>query len=310
MDQINLASSYFLLLSQLLPVISCALIGAYWQLSGKKFPHEFISNISISIATPSLVFYTLVTTQLDNDLLLKVGGSAVISIFVMASIALIFLKLFQLPLWYLLPCATFPNAGNLGLPMAQLSFGHDGLVIAVAFFAIFSFFQHTLGVAILSWANRGAKLDNHKFPYGVAMTGVSAVLVRTFHIDVPAPILESTKLVGSLAIPLMLISLGVALTTIERQSFKQGAWLAAVRMITGGFGGALLVYSIDMPPLACQVFIQQMLMPVAVVNYIYTSRLTPYGQTAAAGVLVSTLIFAIFAPLIVWWTSFSLHLIK
>jgi predicted permease len=53
-----------------------------------------------------------------------------------------------------------------------------------------------------------------------------------------------------------------------------------------------------------------MLMPVAVVNYIYTQRLTPYGQTAAAGVLVSTVIFALLAPMIVWWTSFSLTLLK
>jgi predicted permease len=310
MNHLDFFQSYVQLSSQLLPVIVCALIGAYWSLSGKEFPSEFVSNLSISLATPSLVFYTLVSTKLDNTLLLKVGGSAVLCIFLMAMIAIVLLKLFKLPIWYLLPCATFPNAGNLGLPMAQLSFGDDGLVIAVAFFAIFSFFQHTLGVSILGWANHKDSKQNGKFPYGVAFMGLSAVILRAAEVKVPGPILESTKLVGSLAIPLMLISLGVALCTIQRSSFKQGAVLAAVRMLTGAIGGSILVYSLDLPPLACQVFIQQMLMPIAVVNYIYTQRLTPYGQTAAAGVLVSTVIFALLAPMIVWWTSYSLIILK
>ena len=46
------------------------------------------------------------------------------------------------------PAATFPNTGNLELPIAQLAFGDTGL--AVAFFAINSFVQHTVGVCVTS----------------------------------------------------------------------------------------------------------------------------------------------------------------
>jgi predicted permease len=104
----------------------------------KSLSSEFISQVAISFATPSLVFYTLVTTGMDNALLLKVGMAAVVSVIFMALIASVLLKLTRLPVLFLLPCATFPNAGNLGLPMAQMSYGDEGMVIAVTFFAIFS----------------------------------------------------------------------------------------------------------------------------------------------------------------------------
>jgi len=70
MGEFNLLSTYPSLLAQLLPVICCAAIGFYWGKLGKVFPSEFISQVAISFATPSLVFYTLVTTSMDNALLL------------------------------------------------------------------------------------------------------------------------------------------------------------------------------------------------------------------------------------------------
>ena len=94
----NVWAAYPALLAQLLPVISCAAIGFYWGKMGKTFPSEFVSNVAISFATPCLVFHTLVTTHMDNALLLKVGGAAVVSVFVMAVIAALLLKVLRLSL--------------------------------------------------------------------------------------------------------------------------------------------------------------------------------------------------------------------
>ena len=75
MFDLNTLAAYPALLSQLLPVICCAGMGFYWGKMGKTFPSDFVSHVAISFATPSLVFYTLVTTGMDNELLLKVGRS-------------------------------------------------------------------------------------------------------------------------------------------------------------------------------------------------------------------------------------------
>jgi predicted permease len=309
MGEINLLATYPVLLAQLLPVIACAAIGFFWGKQGKEFPSEFISQVAISFATPSLVFYTLVTTGMDNALLLKVGMAAVVSVIFMALIASVLLKLTRLPVLFLLPCATFPNAGNLGLPMAQMSYGDEGMVIAVTFFAIFSFMQHTVGVSFLAWANHKRPSGKLNFPYGVALVGVSAVLIRALDIHVPSPILGTAKLVGSLAVPLMLVSLGYALSILRRSRLAEGAKLGMVRLAVGCLGGALVIYLADFPLLTSEVIMLQLLMPVAVVNYIYTDRLTSYGDTAAAAVLVSTGVFAIFSPLVIAWSAFGAGLL-
>jgi malate permease and related proteins len=304
MTHFQILSAYWQLLAQLLPVIVCTAIGVYWGLAGKPYPAEFVSNLSISLATPSLVFYTLVTTQLDNALLSKVALATVLLILIMALIASVLLKIFRLPVLFLLPCATFPNAGNLGLPMSQLAFGEDGLVIAVALFAIFSFVQHTLAVSVLVWANQrdtSSQSVKRAFPYAVTLMGISAVVLKSFSIPVPVPILSSAKLIGSLAVPLMLMSLGYALSTIKQSSVKEGAKLATARMLTGFLSGLVLLGLMDLPELVGEVLVQQVLMPVAVVNYIYTQRFTPYGNTAASAVLISTVFFALMAPAVLWW---------
>jgi predicted permease len=310
MNQLQIVSAYWQLAAQLLPVIVCTGIGIYWGLSKKDYPAEFVSNLAISIATPSLVFYTLVSTQLDNALLSKVALSAVLLIAIMALIASVILKILRLPVLFLLPCATFPNAGNLGLPMSQLAFGDDGLVIAVALFAIFSFVQHTLAVSVLVWANRRQASTEHvkrSFPYAVALMGTSAVILKAFAIPVPPPILNSAKLVGSLAVPMMLISLGYALSTIKQSSVGEGAKLALARMMTGFLSGLVLLSLLNLPELVGEVLVQQVLMPVAVVNYIYTQRFTPLGHTAASAVLISTVFFALMAPAVLWWSHVGVH---
>ena len=142
----------------------------------------------------------------------------------------------------------------------------------------------------------------------MALVGVAAVLVRLLSIEVPAPILDSTKLVGSLAVPLMLISLGFALSTLQKSRLEEGSKLGLVRLLVGALGGVLVIYFANFPLLISEVIMLQLLMPVAVVNYIYTDRLTSYGDTAAAAVLVSTCVFAIFSPLIIGWSSFGASL--
>ncbi len=131
---------------------------------------------------------------------------------VSACVSAIGLAAFKWPVRAFTAAATFPNAGNLGLPIARLAFGEVGLTIAVAFFAINSMVQHTLGV----WFTSGGGRQGQRWPKGVAIACVLAVLVRMSSVQLPAPLLESARLVGSLAVPLMLLIgvLALVLTAI------------------------------------------------------------------------------------------------
>ena len=127
-------TAYVQLFALLTPVIACASIGVVWAAKKIDYPGRFVSVLVTSVSTPCLVFSTLVTTRLDNALLLEVTGAAVLALLVMGVVAAVLLRVCKLSLRGFLPAAVFPNAGNLGLPLSQLTFGDDGLAVAVTVF--------------------------------------------------------------------------------------------------------------------------------------------------------------------------------
>ena len=296
-------TAYVQLFALLTPVIACTSIGAVWAAKKIDYPGRFVSVLVTSVSTPCLVFSTLVSTRLDNALLLQVSGTALAALLTMGLVAAVLLRMCKLSLRGFLPAAIFPNAGNLGLPLSQLTFGDDGLAVAVTIFAVFSLLQHTIGVAYLGWVNPKKEGAVRTFPYGATLVAVLAVFIRVFDLQVPVSILKSTQLVGSLSIPLMLISLGHALMTVSHRGVKEGAWLAGVRLCAGLLAGAALVSVFQLPPMVNSVLVLMLGMPVAVVSFMYADRLTHNGETVAGAVLVSTLVFVVLSPLLMSWAG-------
>ena len=280
----------------LLPVVCCAGIGAVCGVRKLTYPAQFIAMLATTISTPALVFYTLMTTRLDNLQLLEVGSATLLGLGLAAVFSGLALRSLNMSARTLGPTVTFPNTGNLGLPIAQLAFGDTGLAVAVAFFAVNSLVQHTLGVWVMSrGGNRGQPL-----PKGMMYACLLVVVLRASDIAAPAPLLESARLIGTLAVPLMLLNLGYALATVSRTGIRQGAVVGAMRLLIGLLAGALVIHMINLPPLVASVMTLQLAMPVAIVNCIYVQRFSTYGDVVAGAVLVSTAAFAVLCPLLIW----------
>jgi predicted permease len=289
-------SLYGTVAAMLLPVFACAGVGAVWGLRKLEYPGHFVSVLATTVSTPALVFHTLVTTRLDNAQLLQIGGAVIAGLLVAIVLGVIGLRLAGLPPRALGPTVTFSNVGNLGLPVAQLAFGDSGLAVAVAFFAVASVIQHTIGVSVL----QGAGGKSRSWPRGVALACLGAIAVRASGVALAPPLLESVRLIGSLAVPLMLLSLGYALVTVERSGLRRGAMVGVIRVVVGLATGWIVTSLIPLPPLVGQVLALQFAMPAAVVSYLYADRYTDYGDVAAGGVLVSTALFVVLSPLLFW----------
>ncbi|WP_119155356.1 AEC family transporter [Caldimonas tepidiphila] len=287
---------YLRIAALLLPIVACASIGAYWGLRRRSFPGEFVSTLATSFTTPALVFHTLLTTPLGGLELAQAGLATVAGFVLSGLLAALALRLSGLPVLALLPAAVLPNAGNLGLPMAQLAFGEHGLALAVAAFAVTSVTQHTVAVWILSRSSP----QRTRMPYGVVLACGAALLLRWSEASVPAPVLESARLAGSLTVPLMLLSLGYALVTVSHGGLRQGARLGAIRLGVGTLAGLAVGQLPGLAPLTAGVMLLQLAMPVAVASYLYADRLTPHGEVAAGGVLVSTLALVLLSPALLW----------
>lgn len=303
MNELAWITQYGHVMGLLLPVFVCAGIGVAWALQKKTYPNEFISGLVTSVTTPALVFHTILTTQLDDALLLQILTATLLGIGIMAALAAAMLYAFRLPVTALLPTATFPNAGNLGLPIAHLALGDVGLAVAVSVFSILSLTQHTIGVWLLSWSGRATGSRQRKWPFGMAIACAAAVSLRLAGFSLPAPILSSAQLVGSLTIPLMLISLGYALATVSRSSLGAGSIVGGIRLVAGALAAISVIYLMDLPPMVASALALQLLMPVAVVSYLYSERYTNVGAVSAGAVLVSTIVFCVASPLVIGWVS-------
>ena len=167
----------------LLPVVCCAGVGAVWDVRKLTYPAEFIAMLATVVCTPALVFHTVMTTRLDNAQLLEVGSATLLGLALAAVLSGLALRSLNMLARTLGPAATFPNTGNLGLPIAQLAFGDAGLAVAVAFFAVNSLVQHTLGVWVMS--RGGNRSQPQPWPKGVMFACLLAVVLRAT-VDRPA----------------------------------------------------------------------------------------------------------------------------
>jgi len=290
-----LLAAYLSTLLRILPLVVCGLVGFIWGKRDIAYPTAFVSTLVTYVAIPMLVFHTLMTTPLEAQALVIVLGASAAALLVGALIVAVLLRLFGLPVCALVQTAWIPNAGNLGLPMATLVFGAQGLTVAIAFFAVSSFLSFTLG---LRWLTGSAGKVSRQ---PVVWATLLAIIARWVGLSAPEWMLDSALLLGSLAVPLMLLTLGHALSQLPRSGFKAGSLVAVARFVSGAVVAVGLLSISGLSQDIAAPIALQMVMPCAVNSYLFARLHGTEGDASAGGVLLSTLAFIVFAPLLLWF---------
>lgn len=286
--------AYLSNIARLLPILLCGLAGFVWGKRGLAYPTAFVSTLVTYLAIPALVFHTLMTTPLEADALMWILGVSTLALLLAAVLTAGLLRLFRLPVAALGQTAWMPNAGNLGLPMAALVFGAEGLAVAIAFFAVSSFLSFTLGLRWLTGSS--GKVSRQPVVWATLL----AVIARAVDIEAPLWLLDSALLLGSLAVPLMLLTLGHALSQLPRSGLKAGSLVATTRFISGTVVALVLLTIAGLPQGIAAPIALQMVMPCAVNSYLFARLHGTQGDASAGGVLLSTLAFVVVAPFLLW----------
>jgi len=292
---VALLNFYLSTLLLLAPLMTCVGVGVYWGRKGQPFGGPFITILVTTVTTPALVFHTLATTRIESALWVDLVGGTLLALLLCALLSALALRLCRLPVRNLLPTASMPNAGNLGLPLAYLAFGDIGLSAAVVFFAVTSFVQNTVMVRMLSGS---AGPGSWRSP--IILSCVAAATLRTLDAPVPQWLLESARLLGSVTVPLMLISLGHALAQIPSSGLRTGALVGGLRLLAGMAAGYTAATAMGLQSALAGVLALQTAMPCAVVSYMYAQRYTNVSDVSAGAVLVSTVVFLALAPVLLW----------
>lgn len=278
------------------PVFLVALVGYLWARSGHKLDSAFVALLVNTIATPCLILDTLLRTGVTASALSQMAGVAAVTMTVTFIAAWLLLNAMGLPVKTYLPSLTWSNAGNMGLPLSLFAFGEKGLSLAIAFFTVSSLSNYTVGLGVAAGGLSFREILRMPIVYAI---GLALLLIMTGW-QLPLFAGRAVQLLGGIAVPLMLLSLGYALATLKFDSPGLNIFLSLARLI-GGFAigwGVATLFGLD--GVARGVVVIQSAMPAAVLNYLFAARYGNDAQEVAGFVVVSTVLAMFFLPIFLW----------
>ena len=286
----------------LLPVFIVAGIGFAWARSGRVFPTRELTAFVTLIGTPCLLFSFLLARDVRFLELLGFMGAAFAIIALITLISYLILPLFGGDRRALTAAFSFPNVGNVGLPVCFLAFGAAGEAYALVYFAVSAMLMHTVG----RWAHRGETNFLIILQSPVLWVVIVTLFLiwwreRTGTLLAPAWALDATRLIGGMVIPAVLVSLGVAISELKISELGRNLALSLTRFLLGLAVALAGVQIFGFEGVAAKVFILQTIMPIAVLNYMFAAMYDNQAKETAALVMTSNLLGMVTLPLVLWF---------
>jgi len=276
------------------PVLAGAGLGYTWIRLGHPYPVEFVTRLVFNIGTPALVLASLSGADIDAGSFGRTMLATALVITLMAGMAFVLARVLRRDWRVLLAPTMYPNTGNMGLPVVLYAFGSAGFVFGITVMVTVSLFQFTVGSIMASRGNPLKTLVKTPTVYAILIS-LALLLTDT---DLPLWLDNSVDLISGFTVPLMLITLGVSLASIQVKSLKSGIGFSLLRIplaagIAWGIGTLLAL-----PPMALSILVLQMSMPVAVFNYLFAQKAGREPEYTASLVFCSTLLSLVYLPIL------------
>jgi len=276
------------------PVFLLAAVGFAWVRLGFEYRVEFVTRLAMTLSVPALIFTALINTQIEPQALAAISIASLAAYAVVMVAFFVVVKLWRLDLRTYLAPLIFGNTGNLGLPLALFAFGDVGLGYAVVVFAVMAILSFTIGIWMVAGAGSFGRILKEPL---VGATILGAIFLWQGW-GVPLFLGNTLELLGQIAIPVMLITLGVAIARLETKAIGRAIVLSIVKIavcVAAAFAAAQVF---DLDDIAMGVLIVQVATPVAVTSYLLAEKYGADAQPVAGLVVVSTLLSVVSLPLI------------
>jgi predicted permease len=275
------------------PVFLLAAVGFIWVKLGFEYRVQFVTRLAMTLSVPCLIFVALMETKVDAGALTDVSLAAVVAYALVTAAFFLLVTGARLPRPTYLSPLIFGNTGNLGLPLALFAFGQEGLGFAVVIFAIMAVWSFTFGIWIVTGGGNPARVLKEPM--------VTATLLGALFLwqgwETPTFLTNTLRLTGQMAIPLMLVTLGVAVARLHPARLGQAFWLAAAKVALCVAIGWGVGRWFDLAPVPFAVLVLQLSTPVAVTSYLIAEKYAADSDAVAGLVVVSTLLSVVTLPL-------------
>jgi hypothetical protein len=280
------------ILSIVAPVFGLVLVG--WLYARRHGPDMTAANrINLDIFTPALIFHVLSGKDFQIGQYLDLAVGAAVVVLGSGLIALVVCRATGTAYRTLVPPMMFNNSGNMGLPLAVLSFGEQALPAAVVLFLVENLLHFTIGIRILDHQRSLAGLL--RMPLVLAcLLGLSLSLLD---IHLPEPVALGIEMLGQVAIPLMLFALGVRLTEADWSHWRIGLLGAFLRPAAGLIAALPALLVLPLPGDRSRQLVLFAALPPAVLNYVLAEQYRQEPEAVASIVIWGNLASLVTIPL-------------
>ena len=258
-------------------------------------PEMRITNqLVMDIFVPALIFHVMVQESFRPSQYVGLVFAGCLLMLGSGLLALVLSRMLGFNPRALTPPAMFSNWANLGLPLYILALGDvalDGGVMLVVAGNVLCF---TLGTYLYSGKVSGWEVLRTPIIVAVLLGGV----FNFSSVALPPFADTSLEMMGQVAIPLMLFSLGVRLTRVDFKDARVGLIMAAFCPLIGVGLAMLLIHLVPLSPLHQNILILFGALPPAVVNYMLSEQYDCEPDQVASMVVIGNMASVISLPLV------------
>ena len=261
----------------MIPVIAVAGLGYLYSLK-RRTDIASINTLSVNVFLPALVFSVMSGQDFDLGQYPELAIAAV-AIFLGSGLLAwpIAIALKYDPRTFL-PPMMFNNCGNLGLPLAILAFGHEGLAPAIVLLIVTNLMYFSVGIYIVDkkvhWRN--------VLSSPTIIASIAGLLVSLLNISIPSVIATPIEMLGDALIPVMLFTLGIRLVDVKLSDWKIGLMGAIICPLTGIVIALIIQHILQLPPEQFRPLLLYSALPPAVLVYLVAEQYNQEPMKVAA----------------------------
>lgn len=280
------------------PVFSIVALG--WWLAGRsRMDLPTLSTLALLVTSPALMFSVLSGAEVDFERWgVLVAGTLWIALGT-AALAVLYLRFAGSNRRGLLLPAIFWNAGNLTLPLARLAYGDPGLEAAAVIYVTIAILNSTVGLWIAKGENGLSEIVRMPLAYG----SIGGLALAISGGTLPRLVMDPIEMLAAMAIPLLLLNLGMHLRSLALRDIRHTVIVVAIRVAGGAICALLFIAQFGVTGVDRKVLLLASIMPSAVINVIIAQRYSRDPALVASAVVLGTLVSLVTIPLVLYFAG-------
>lgn len=278
-----------------LPIFALALVGFLY---GRRVKPDLAgaNKLVIDIVLPVLIFISLSAKSFDPLAALSFTAASIVLIVFSGLLAWPVTRFSGATPQAFAPCAMFSNVGPVGIPLIGLAYGPEGMATAVVLLVISNVLHFTLGAGVMS-----GKIDwRMVYANPLVWATVLGVACSQSKLVLPEWIQTSCTMIGSVLVPMMLMSLGVRLASSQVADARVGVQSGVLIMIVRLAAVFLTLLLMPLQGMERGSLILFACIPPAVFNFLLADKFQVEPNKVASTVIVGHVLSLAFLPLGIW----------